>query len=428
MDPHEKEVQRGPVGCPFCGLACDDLSVDDESGRLRVTARGCALSRARFADLESAASPIVDGRPANLDAAIARAVHLLAASRAPVFSIAADIAGTRTVLALADRLGGVVDHPHSDALFRGLRVLQDAGGLTTTLSEVRNRADFVLIVGPDPSPAMPRFFERCIVPSRTLLGDAPLRRNLVRLGPPGDAGDATSNLAITDLACAMERLPEAVAALVALARGQTIAPPGIPGLDHDRLGDLGAQLKAARYAVIVWAPSLFQSSGSDLIAQALLELARIITRTTRCSLLPLGGGSNVFGVNQVCTWQTGYPVRTAFGSGVPEHDPYRFSARRMVDQGEADALVWISAFEKISPPERSTVPTIVLAPPATPLTRYVAVYIPVGVPGVDHSGEIFRGDGIVALRLRQVRATDLPDVASIMGQIAARLSSQGAVH
>lgn len=428
MDVNKNEAQRRHVGCPFCGLVCDDLSVDDASGRLRVTARGCGLSRERFAGLEITASPTIDGRGADIPAAIARAVDILARSRAPVFVVAADVAGTRAVLSLADRLGGVVDHPQSDALFRGLRVLQDAGALTTTLSEVRNRADLVLIVGPDPSPTMPRFFERCIEPSQTLFGDGPLQRKIFRLGPPVETDATAPGTQVAELACTMEHLPEAVAALAALVKGRKVAVHDTPHFDQDRFIDLAARLKAARYAVVAWAPALFQISGSELIAQALLELARDLTRTTRCSLVPLGGSANLFGVNQVCTWQTGYPIRTAFGRGVPEHDPYRFSASRMVEEGEADALVWISAFDKNPPPEREGVPTIVLAPPATPLSRHVAVYMPVGVPGVDHSGEVFRADGVVALRLQAVRATDLPDVASIIVQIGARLLTEGLVH
>src|SRR3546814_20143064 len=99
--------------------------------------------------------------------------------------ISADIAGARAALRLADRLGGVVDHPDSDALFRNLRAQQDAGAFTTTLSAVRNRADLVLVVGPDPAPALPRFYERSVEPHPTLHGDNPLRPEGRRVGKGG---------------------------------------------------------------------------------------------------------------------------------------------------------------------------------------------------------------------------------------------------
>jgi formylmethanofuran dehydrogenase subunit B len=424
------ERQQRDVGCPFCGLLCDDLTLATADGRLRVTAAGCWRSREGFERAEAAASATVDGRSADLSGAIARAADILAASRAPVFSVAADIGGTRAVLRLADRLGGVVDHPGSDALFRNLRVVQDAGALTTTLSEVRNRADLLIIVGPDPSSAFPRFFERCVDVPKTLFSQTPLARQLFRLGPTAAVAQkaAVAHAAVTELPCALERLPEAVAALSSLLRGRKLAALDIPDLDSARLGALADSLKAARYATLVWAPPLFDLAGSELTAQALLELVRELNRTTRAALLPLAGNGNLLGVNQACTWQTGFPIRTAFGRGVPEHDPYRFSARRMVEQGEADALVSIAAFGEEPVQTPGNVPTIVLAPPGARPAGSVAAYIPVGTPGVDHAGQVFRTDGVVALRLSAVRAAALPDVRSVIGQIEASLANRGQVR
>jgi formylmethanofuran dehydrogenase subunit B len=425
MDDDAKAGRRRDVGCPFCGLICDDLTIEGAGDSLRVTEGSCRLSRKGFEEREAPAAPMVDGRSADPAEATARAAQILVASRAPVFAVAADVAGTRAVLRLADRLGGVVDHPESDALFRNLRILQDSGGLTTTLSEVRNRADMVLIVGADPSSGLPRFFERCLEPSQTLFDAEPLRRHLFRLGPP--ANDASpARAGVTELACAQTHLPQAIAALNALLRGREIAETSVAGIDRGDLGILVDRLKAARYAVVIWAPALLSISGGDLIAHGLLELVRQATRITRCSALALGGGGNLFGVNQVCTWQTGYPIRTAFGQGVPEHDPYRFSARRMVEEGEADALVWISAFGEASPPIRADVPTIVLAPRFAPEARAAAVCIPVGVPGLDHAGQVFRTDGVVALRLAAQRTTSLPDVSSIVAAIEAHLERKDA--
>ena len=335
------------------------------------------------------------GATAEPSRAVARAAELLRQARAPVFMVAADVAGTRAALRLADRLGGVVDHPDSDALFRNLRVVQDAGGLGTTLSELRNRGDLVVVIGPDPSPAFPRFVERCLAPAQTLFSAAPLRREVVRLGPPAADGAAPWP-ALSEISCPNERLPEAVAVLAALLRGRTIDERAAPGLDVAALRRLAERLHGASYGVLVWAPSLFAGAGGELMGQALLELARQVTLKTRCSVLALGGGGNLFGVNQVCTWQTGYPVRTAFGSGVPEHDPFRFAGRRMIAEGEADAVVWISAFGAATLPAPLAVPTVLLAPHAPPEASAVAAYIPVGIPGVDHPGQVFRTDGMVA--------------------------------
>jgi formylmethanofuran dehydrogenase subunit B len=404
------EHLRRDVGCPFCGLACDDLVVARSANRLEIADNGCALSRSRLAEIQAAdaASPLVDGQEADLAAAMARAASLLAASRAPVFVVASDVAGARAALSLAERTGGVIDHPDSDGLLASLGVVQDAGSLATTLSEVRSRADLVLVVGPDPAPAFPRFYERCVAPRRTLLDEKNPERVLLRLGSPD---------------CASKLLPEALAALRSAVDDRPVATAGAGGLDAAGLRELAARLKSARYGVIVWAPSLLETRDVAPVGHALLGLVRDLTRTTRCTLLALGGAANLIGVNQVCVWQTGYPLRTSFATGVPEHDPWRHSARRMIVAGEADAVVWVSAFDNVRVPLTSSVPTILLAPPSAPPPG-LAAYIPVGVPGLDHAGQIFRSDGVVALPVRALRQSALPDVATVLGRIETALAAR----
>ena len=71
---------------------------------------------------------------------------------------------------------------------------------------------------------------------------------------------------------------------------------------------------------------------------------------------------------------TGFPPRTGFGRGYPEHDPWRFEASRLVDSGEADAALWISAFDGEKPAwSRADIPLVTLAPAqarAVPRTFY----------------------------------------------------------
>src|SRR4051794_22461890 len=111
------------VPCPFCGLACDDLAIDASGPVPRVAAAGCTLARAGFERAAGDPTPRLDGSPVALEAAVARAAAILAGSRQPVFAgLGADVAGVGAALQLADRLGGVVDHAGSAALFRNLPV------------------------------------------------------------------------------------------------------------------------------------------------------------------------------------------------------------------------------------------------------------------------------------------------------------------
>jgi len=413
---------RRNVACPFCGLACDDLSVAVDGERVSLREAGCALSREGFERAPPATTPFVGGSAATLDEAVACAAEILRNSRQPLFAgLATDVAGLRAVLQLAERTGGIVDHLASDGFFRNLRVIQDSGWMTTTFSEVRNRVDLLLIVGPDPTPQFPRFFERCVAPRPTLFAANREAPAVVRLGP-AQSGDV---IPARQLRCDLERLPEAVAALRCLVNGRRVPAAEIAGVATEELRALAERLKAATYGVVTWMAGAFAFAGAELLTQALADLVRDVNQATRCAALPLTGTDNVMGAHQVCTWQSGLPLRTSFAGGVPAHDPLLHATARLLREREADALVWISSFRPQAPPATDA-PTIVLA--AAPMTfeRPLEVLIPVGTPGIDHGGEIFRSDGVVALPLAKLRDAGRPSTAQVLGRIERALAAGGA--
>jgi formylmethanofuran dehydrogenase subunit B len=407
------------VACPFCALVCDDLAVEP-AGKAGVAVRenGCELSKRAFAAAAADTSPAINGKPAILDAAVGEAARLLGRSRAPLFAgLAADVAGIRAALALAERLGAVADDLASDGLFRNLRMLQDSGWITTTLSEVRNRMDVMLIIGPDPSAAFPRFYERCVTPRDTLFGEISTPRRLFRIGSvSGAAGPAK-----TEILCDDVRLPAALTALRALINEKAATTD--PDLPLDVLREVAAALRGAKYGVVAWSAGAFEGNSAELIVQVIAELVRDLNRTTRCSGLPLGGNDNLMGANQVCTWQYGLPLRTSFAGGVPRHDPLLNAARRRIGAAEADAVVWVSAF-KADVPAGLPANLIALASPAAKFERPPAVHIPIGTPGIDHAGQVFRMDNLVALPVQGLLQRSLPSAADVLTRIANAMAKE----
>jgi formylmethanofuran dehydrogenase subunit B len=408
--PAEGNLQRD-VACPFCGLGCDDLGIAIGSERLELRQGACPISKAEFERRPPAVTaPCLAGKDCAPAEAIAAAARLLRDSRQPLFGgLGADVDGLRAVLDLADRCGGVVDHGRSAGLFRDLPALRDTGTITTTLSEVRNRADLLLIVGPDPTPALPRFVERCLGEGEFLFGVR--SRRLIRLGP----GPAAPGIA--QIPCPLDELPAAVASLRALANARQPAGEAPPGL-----AELAAALQGASYGVIAWSAGLLDFAGGDLVVLALTDLVRDLNRKGRAAALPLGGTGNLVGANQTCLWQSGYPLRTSFADGAPRHDPYLFSAERLIASGEADLLIWIAALDAGAPPALPPeLPLILLAPPGSAVPSEPAVFLPVGRPGIDHGGQIFRTDGVVALPLRGLRRSELPSVGATLRAIGQAL-------
>jgi formylmethanofuran dehydrogenase subunit B len=412
--------------CPFCALCCDDLTIEIAGdGAIAVRENGCPISRRGFARMAARTTPAIAGEPAEMDAAIARAAALIGSAQSPVFAaLRTDLAGMRAALRLAERVGAVVDDLESDGLMRNLRIVQDGGTMTTTLSEVRNRMDVMLIVGPDPAAKFPRLHERCIAPSDTPFGERP-RRRIYRIGPAG----ANKAPGVVEMACEDRQLPAAIAALRALANGRAIAAESAGGIATTALWEIAAALNGAAYGVIAWDAAALPGPSAELVVETLIGMLRDLNETVRAAGLPLGGSENLIGANQVCTWQSGTPLRTSFAGGAPAHDPLLHSARRMLAAGEADMAIWISAFADTPPPETDAA-VIALAPADTRFASPPAVFIPVGTPGIDHAGQIVRTDGIVALPLATLRPAGrtggAPSAADILGRIERELAPERA--
>ena len=404
------------VPCPFCGLLCDDLRVEVTKGAATVVANGCPRSRALFAaNANDAATALVDGKPAVLAAAIARGAEILRAARQPLLiSAGTDVAGMRVLIELAERSGGIVDHANGDALFRNLRVLQDTGWISTTLTEIRNRADLLVVAGTDITGRFPRFFERCFGDFDTLFEIG--ARELWFLGGVPDDLPTALRQRTKSLAVDPARLAEFFSALRALFAGRVLNEKTVAGVPIEKLSELLKRMRAARYGVLTWAAADLAFPHADLAVQSMCEFVKSLNSENRFSVLPLGGSDADLTAQQVTTWQTGFPVRVNFNGGAPSHDFRRDSARHAIQHGEVDAMVFVSALDAARTPPAGDIPSVVLGR-AGMRADGCSVFIPVSVPGLHHTGHLCRADNVVAIHLRKLAGSALPSVAQALQRI-----------
>lgn len=400
------------VACGFCGLGCDDLTVEVEGRAVRARGDVCPEAARLLKRLDVADRPAsVAGAPARLDEAAAAAQRILSEARAPLIGgLGADMAGAGALVDLAVRFGGVLDHYASEGLFRNYAAVQRTGWLASTLAEVRNRCDLLLVVGDDPSATWGRLFER-FFPADPLFAGKP-RKVVFIGGAPGEK--AKGQLARADVSHIATSDPVTVLeALTGFAAGRI--PPGTSfgGVAVEALVALADKLRTAHYAVVTWNAATLNDG--DLVAERATALVDTLNVTTRAGVFPLGGRDNIIGANQLMLWRLGYPLRTAVRGQQSAHDGALYATQAAL--GDADVLVWVSAFRP-EPPPSFTGKVIALAHPETVFEKEPDVLIPVGTPGVDHAGTVFRMDSIVSLPLGALRVATLPSVAEAVRRIA----------
>src|SRR5690606_11691498 len=114
--------------------------------------------------------------------------------------------------------------------------------MTSSLSEVRNRVDVLLVVGSDIEAAYPRFFERFIWSENALVEQSLESREVIFLGkqPSGDAANSTTGKQAHVLPCDGKQLPEVVSVLRALINGKVVQADTVGGVkvaDLQQLAD-----------------------------------------------------------------------------------------------------------------------------------------------------------------------------------------------
>jgi len=413
------------VPCPFCSLLCDDLVIHNNKGSLVIRKNGCHLARQHFEQPPVNLEPEIKGKPVSLNDAVQEAVRILKKSRQPLIGgLGTDVNGSRAAMHLAEKTGAVVDHMHSTGAIRNIRVLQDRGWMTTTMAEIKNRADLILFAGTDGITNYPRFFERVIWNDSAMFNRKLDQREIIYLGdklkPAKGKNRSTRNSGA--IQCKQEQIGEIIATLHALVVGNEIDLKSVAGVKLTDLQKLAGKLKQARYGVIVWAPGELDFPHAELTVEAISELIKYLNRETRFAGFSLGGNDGGVTAHNVSTWLNGYPLRVNYGKGFPEFDPYKYSTRNVLKRREIDAMLWISSFNSDIKPPNARIPRIVLSDTAVGGPK-PTVFIPTGIPGLDHGGQLIRTDGVVSLPLKQLRETGRPSVSSVLLQILNTLQS-----
>lgn len=155
--------------CPACGLLCDDLVLNSTSP---VSIKNACVKSVSFfekAFAESTSKPSVAGKPTELSNAIQAAANILSKASHPLFAgLGTEVQGMRSIMRLAEKTSATLDHMHSEGTVRNTLAMQNSGWQTTTLTEIKNRADVILAIGTDIVSSYPRFFEKLVLNTDTL--------------------------------------------------------------------------------------------------------------------------------------------------------------------------------------------------------------------------------------------------------------------
>lgn len=396
MQPNQTNLT---ATCPACGMLCDDINVST------IADSTCAKSISFFSQAAPKVSPRIAGKDVALVEAVARVAQLSTSSAQPLLAgLGTDLTGFRAAFQLAGKTKATLAHMNAVTTWRNTKVLQATGWQTTTMTEVKNRADMVVCIGTDVVKHNSRFFERIIWPDEALFVDNE-GRDIVYLGGQDldtSHGASPKGKQATVLPCDADALPEITAALHALVAGKQLTVDTVAGIAVKDLADVAARLQAAKYATLIWVAKDLDFPHAELTIQQITQTVVELNKTTRAGALAMGGSDGDTTVNYAHTWLSGLAIHEEV---LPAHD----------------ALIWVNSFSPDKRPPETDAPLIVIGNPNATFEKEPDVFIPVATPGLDAPGTMIRVDSNVILPLKQVRESDLPTLAAVLSQVEAAL-------
>jgi formylmethanofuran dehydrogenase subunit B len=389
------------VGCTVCGCVCDDLRVTVEGGRIIRADGACLLAEPWLLgqDTRQPAIAEIEGQPALLEAAVAKAAEILRKSSSPlIYGMSrSSTEGQRAAIALAENIGATIDTNASLCHATSVMAIQVVGESTCTLGEVKNRADLVIFWGSNPVESHPRHFERYSVLPRGRFVPAGRTDRTVIVADVKRT--ASTEAADAFLPMKPGKDFEALTTLRCLLRGSPVAAHAETGAPLHLLEELAARMKSCRYGIVFFGLGLSMTSAAQHNVEALLLLVRDLNAHTRFSARRMRVPGDVTGADTVLTWQTGYPFSVNFARGYPRYNPGEFSAQDLLERCDVDACLFVGSegvkrFSSSAKARLARIPTIALDHPTVDSFFPPTVRFTTAVYGVHRPGTAYRMDGV----------------------------------
>jgi formylmethanofuran dehydrogenase subunit B len=367
----------------------------------------------------------IEGQPAAFEAALERAAGILRTARSPlIYGLSrSNTEGQQAAIALADRLGAIIDTTASLGHAPAILALQEAGESTCSLGEVRNRADLVIFWGSDPVESHPRHFERYSVdPVGEFLPGGRKDRTIVVVDVR-----ATASAERADVFLPVEpgRDFEVLWTLRGLLRDQQPPAGASVGASLDALRSLAQRMKTCQCGIVFFGLGLSRSRLGHRSVEALLRLVTDLNAFTRFYVRRMRVSADVAGADSVLAWQTGYPFSVSLSRGYPRFNPGEFTAHDLLCREEVDACLLVGSFgvRRFWPPAADflrRIPTIVLDPPTMDSLTPPTVRFTTAIPGIHLPGTAYRMDEI-PIPLRTILPSHYPSDAAVLQALLARL-------
>jgi formylmethanofuran dehydrogenase subunit B len=300
------------VVCSGCSLLCDDIIIRSDGLYIDEVIGACLKGKERF-DQVTAKNRIINPlikeneklERLSYDNALKKACSILKNSNNPLlygFSTVSSEAQLKA-LELAKLINGFIDSNSIICQGKVLNNLIETGITLTTITEIINKADLLILWGANAAESIPRLLNKALFSRGKFRMTGREIKTLITIDPVKTASFRV--MGVRDVALRIE--PGKDIDLIRILKKEcceagSMPSTGVSGIDKDDLKRLVLHLTGAENGVIFIGQGLLRTQKNVNVIQELLDLVQLINRKQqkgRISVLTLGGHYNMLGFDHV---------------------------------------------------------------------------------------------------------------------------------
>jgi len=428
--------------CSGCSLLCDDIMVKSDGIYIDEVFGACLKGKEKFDQIASQhriLSPMIrkneNLQKASWDDAIQRVIDLIKKSKKPLIyglsnsSCEAQLKG----IELAKLINGFIDSNASICQGKVLDNAINTGITLTTITEIINKADLIILWGSNAAESIPRLLNKVLFSRGKFRMTGREIKTLIIIDPVKTASFNT--MGVRDVA--LRIAPGKDLELIKVLKEECCALDSIPsegaaGLDKDDMKRLLQHLSGAEYGVIFVGQGILTPQKNSNLINELLELVQMINikqERGRITLTMMGGHFNMTGFDHVALSM--YGKRGALQFRDNQISDIDDTIIKKIEREDFDCSIFIgtdpiSHFPMSLSSKLAKKPIILIDNRDSATLQLSSIVLPTAITGIECSGLAYRLDHI-PIELKKIinPPNKIPTDEEILNQIIQKLKSEG---
>jgi formylmethanofuran dehydrogenase subunit B len=338
--------------------------------------------------------PMIKGKVVNLKQAISEINRILKTSSSiHIDGMDCDISSIDKALRFAEKKKCSINHKSYEKINNLYITFQKFGGSLVSFNELKNRSDFILLVGSDDISAFHEFVEKLKWKKDKV------KKSIFFLGKKKAKEKTVSNIVESK----GENIFHDINSIYVKLNEKKINK-------KDRLYKIINALLCSEYPAIV----ININQHNLALILSVYDFVYSVNESKRLKIFNFFGSDNASGFINACVTKTGFPNAVIFSEKGAEYEPYQIKSSLLKEN--VDLQIYISNFEN-NPEINYFKKNIFIGNPNLKKKKKFDVYIPTQTPGVDKNGVIVHSDGISVIKLKKLINSSYKSVEEILNKV-----------